>query len=99
MRRLWGRVILGKFAIGLQGEKLVRAAASKAPTIVLLQIPGAVMLSDMTMSKISIDEAWKTDGVDMFWAQLKSSFLNEASPAQAEKVVGSWTKSMVKVSI
>ena len=39
------------------GEKLVRAAASKAPTIVLLQIPGAVMLSDMAMSKISIDEA------------------------------------------
>lgn len=50
MRRLWGH-------LGLQGEKLVRAAASKAPTIVLLQIPGAVNLSDMAMSKISMDEA------------------------------------------
>ena len=49
-------IYLGKFAIGLRGEKLVRAAASKAPTIVLLQIPGAVSLSDMAMSKMSMDE-------------------------------------------
>lgn len=38
---LYGHFQLCLFAAS-QGEKLVRAAASKAPTIVLLQIPGAV---------------------------------------------------------
>ena len=43
------------------GEKLVRAAASKAPTIVLLQIPGAVMLSDMTCQRyqwMKLENRW-----------------------------------------